>query len=96
MKVGVEGNSMPQLLALDMRIMGYPCRSQACVCVCVCSHTCVHVCSCIVCVSKLCVNVAITVMRVAIKPDEEWAVFIKTQPIRMSCLVTRQAVKHLN
>jgi len=42
------------------------------------------------------VNVAITVMRVAIKPDEEWAVFIKTQPIRMSCLVTRQAVKHLN
>lgn len=56
MKMGGKGNSMPRILALGMRIMGYPCRSQARVYVCVCSHTCVHVCAC-VCMYCLCSQV---------------------------------------
>lgn len=54
MKVGGKGNSMPRILALDMRIMGYPCRSQARVCVCVFTYVCACVCMYCLCSQVVC------------------------------------------
>ena len=70
--------------------MGYQRRSHVLACVFI------YVCACIVYVPQFCVNVAIMVIKVVLKLDEEWAVFIQARPIRSSYLVTRQAVKHIN